>query len=957
METSVKQTIVVIGSGAREHAWAKTLLRTNSTPATVQRRVYVCPGNSGMREEGRIELLKIDALSDKFVQFCKALSVDLVVVGPEQYLMSGVVDRLSSAGIVCFGPERAAAKIEGSKLFCKDIFQAENIPTAPYWNRPCLEDFLQEHEPSSIVIKASGLAAGKGVVLPSTTEEVLDNPVVRGEYGPEWFIESRLFGEEVSVMAVCNGFECQLMPQAQDYKRVYDGDQGPNTGGMGAVAPVHVLTSTEESFVHQCLTRIVKRLQYRGILYAGLMKTSEGVFFLECNCRLGDPEAQVLLSLVESDLYEVCRQSMLATPDTPSYTRKIQWKSHTAVNIVLSHEAYPGYKLSLHTPVSAIPNLKELDSNISVFSGNIRNLKGQYFTTGGRVASVCACVPGTGPWQWSSAVQQAYDFAAKHIQYEGKFYRRDIGQKWLPQTMPHCVHIAVLGSTRGSSLLPILDKIRAHELNAKVSVVLSNRKSSQLLDVARSRGIPTVYLPCKRGDSEYDRKIIDILRTFPIDVVFLVGYMKIVSSILVDEFQGRMFNIHPSLLPKFAGGMDLDVHQQVIQAREQWTGCTLHYVSSRVDEGAILSQRQIQVNTENSQTLKQQVQALESECLEQCLKDMSHRPLTYKTAGVDIDKSDSIVDHIQHTTNIPTEHFGATFDLDLYSRTHAGSGNCFRSLQNVHPLRRFAATTDGVGTKLEIASELGIYNTIGIDLVAMSVNDLYAQGVKPLYFLDYLALDHMDVDLVKNLLHGVQKGCEMASCDLIGGETAEMRDIYRHGKFDMAGFAFGEEICTSVPFPRSVKSGNILYGLQSSGFHSNGYTLVRRVLERLVKNGDRSERIEKLKACLTATRIYSEIPSMLEELGENLRAMAHITGGGITDNIARMLPRTGSVECKLHEWTFPPIFQWIQKEAQLSREDMLNTFNCGYGFVCILNSRLPSNSVWNGVLREIGYLV
>lgn len=955
--TTTEQRIIVIGSGAREHAWARTLLRTNSDPHRFTRKVYVCPGNSGMREEG-IELLKLDALSPKFVTFCKSMRVDLVVVGPEQYLMSGVVDTLTQHNIICFGPKRAAARIEGSKLLCKQILAENNIPTAKYWVRPHMQEFLQKHSPQSIVIKASGLAAGKGVVLPSSYKEALNNPVVNGEYGSEWFVESRLEGQEVSLMAMCNGFECQLMPQAQDYKRIYDNDRGPNTGGMGAIAPVSVLSAEETQQVHAQMTQIVKQLNYRGILYAGLMKTTEGVFFLECNCRMGDPEAQVLLTLAQSDMYAMCRYSMLATAEAPSFPERLKWKTGTAVNIVLSHCEYPRNRLTLHTAMSNIPEKMEfLHGNvpISIFSGSMENLRGSFYTKGGRVASVCAHATGIGEWSRIHAIQTAYDYAAKHIDYAGKFYRRDIGRYWLPQQMAHTVHIAVLGSTRGSSLRPILDQIKNQQLNVKITVVLSNRKRSQLLDVARENGIPAIYLPCKKNDHKYDEKIVNLLRTFSVDALFLVGYMKIVSPTLIDEYASSIFNIHPSLLPKYAGGMDISVHEAVIQNKEKWTGCTLHHVTSDVDGGTIVDQRQLRVQTTNPIELKQQVQQLESECIAQCLRNLSFRPLTYKIAGVNIDTSNAFVNHLAQTTSISTQHFGAVFSID--NAEAVATRSCFRQNKSVVPSRRFAATTDGVGTKIELAIALHKMDTIGIDLVAMSVNDLYAQGVQPLYFLDYLALDRIHLDVVKELVSGVQAGCQEASCELIGGETAEMRDVYRQGKCDMAGFALGEELCSSNPFPRTIQAGYFVYGLPSSGFHSNGYTLVRRLLDRYSRKVSKEEYETIAHQCLKPTRIYHEIPQLMSDLGDNLRSMAHITGGGLLDNVSRMLPQTHTLRCKFHDWTFPALFKWAQKEAQLSCAEMLSTFNCGYGFVCILKSPLPPSSPWQGILREIGCIM
>jgi phosphoribosylformylglycinamidine cyclo-ligase len=250
------------------------------------------------------------------------------------------------------------------------------------------------------------------------------------------------------------------------------------------------------------------------------------------------------------------------------------------------------------------------------------------------------------------------------------------------------------------------------------------------------------------------------------------------------------------------------------------------------------------------------------------------------------------------------------------------------------------AATDGVGTKLKLAIDTGIHDGIGIDLVAMSVNDIVVQGAEPLFFLDYFATGKLDLGVAETVIADIARGCQEAGCALIGGETAEMPGLYAAGDYDLAGFAVGA-VERGASLPRNdIAAGDVILALPSTGVHANGFSLVRRVVEqsglRLTGPAPFAPELPLGQALLTPTRIY--VRQILETIRRTgaVKGLAHITGGGLTDNIPRVLPPTLAAEIDLGAWTLPPVFTWLMREARLSEEDMLRTFNCGIGMIVIV---------------------
>ena len=305
--------------------------------------------------------------------------------------------------------------------------------------------------------------------------------------------------------------------------------------------------------------------------------------------------------------------------------------------------------------------------------------------------------------------------------------------------------------------------------------------------------------------------------------------------------------------------------------------------------------------------------------------------LTYAGAGVDIDAGNALVERIKPAAKATARPgvmaglggFGALFDLKA-----AGYSD---------PV--LVAATDGVGTKLRIAIDTGLFETIGIDLVAMCVNDLVCQGAEPLFFLDYFATGKLEVEAAARIIEGIARGCEVSGCALIGGERAEMPGMYAGGDFDLAGFAVGA-MERGASLPAGVAAGDVLLGLASDGVHSNGYSLVRRIVERAGLSWDAAAPFggESLGcALLTPTRLYVK-PVLAALRAGGVHGLAHITGGGLTENLPRVLPEGLGADVDLGAWILPPVFGWLAREGGLGEAEMLKTFNAGIGMVLVVDA-------------------
>lgn len=735
--------VMVIGSGAREHALAWKLAQSPRL-----KHLFIAPGSPGTRGLGEnVEIPMIDA--DGLVRFALDHHVDLVVIGPEAPLADGLTNEFMRAGVRVFGPSSEAALIESSKVFSKQFMMRHNIPTARFaifqQLEPALAYLKQAKYP--LVIKASGLSAGKGVVLPNSLEEGeaclrgMISGLNYGEAGREVVIEERLDGPEVSLLAFSDGVNVKPMVPAQDHKRLLDGDMGPNTGGMGAYAPASLCSPEMVSDLTQrVLQPTVDGMRaegrpFVGVLYVGLILTSQGAKVLEYNCRFGDPETQVILPLLKSDLLDIveaCASGRLA--ETP-----VEWRTGSAACIVLASENYPS------KPVIG-REIEGLNRNLAdtiVFYAGTRSENGRIFSAGGRVLAV------TG---WGNdlpqALKKAYA-AVECIHFGGMQYRKDIG----------------------------------------------------------------------------------------------------------------------------------------------W-------------------------------------QAMKSK------DERASAPSAYAASGVNIDAGN-------HAVQMMSEAVRSTYTPQVL----AGIGS-FGGLFAADFLKEFSspvlvASTDGVGTKVKLAVETGRYQTIGQDIVNHCIDDILVQGARPLFFLDYFATSKLAPEIVAEVVGGISNACREAGCVVLGGETAEMPGVYVSGEFDLAGTIVGVVERERILPRRDFRAGDVLVGLRSSGPHTNGYSLIRKIFDGVALETVYPQLGLPLGEVLqTPHRSYFKVLwPILEKSPELLKGLAHLTGGGFIENIPRILPENLNAVVRVGSWPVPALYRLIKERGGVDELEMLRVFNMGIGMVAVVDPK------------------
>ncbi len=419
--------VLVVGSGGREHALAWKISQSKKVE-----KVFCAPGNAGISQIAECVGIKADDVNG-LRKFAKDNAIDLTVIGPEAPLVAGIVDEFKSAGLKCFGPSKAAARLEGSKIFAKEKMKKFNVPTASF------REFTSEKEAVGylesakfpLVVKADGLAAGKGVFVASESEfaeEAIHRMLVKREFGEassKILIEECLVGEEASILAFSDGRHFKVMQSAQDHKRIFDGDQGPNTGGMGAYSPAPVVTEKikkqveEEVFRRMIGGMAAEGTPFVGVLYAGLMITDDGPKVLEFNARFGDPETQPILMRLKTDLVDIIEHTIDGKLDKIN----IEWDKRAAVCVVLASKGYPG-EYQKGAVISGLNDSARLQDTFVFHSGTALK-DGKVVTTGGRVLGVTAMGDPVG-----TAIDNAYK-AVRLISFDGMHYRSDIGAKAL----------------------------------------------------------------------------------------------------------------------------------------------------------------------------------------------------------------------------------------------------------------------------------------------------------------------------------------------------------------------------------------------------------------------------------------------------------------------------------------------------------------------------------------------
>ncbi|MHB8483335.1 MAG: phosphoribosylamine--glycine ligase [Nitrospiria bacterium] len=419
--------ILVVGSGGREHA---LVWKAAQSPRV--KYLYAIPGNPGIAQFAECISIRADDI-DSIVSFASRERIDLTIVGPEVPLSKGICDRFQEKGLRIFGPTQRAARIESSKIFSKSLMVKYHIPTAKsesFTTLNAARKFIKESQ-KPLVIKADGLAAGKGVIIAQTDGEAFEaldsfmNKKNLGEAGESVLIEEFLEGEELSYLVITDGKTVLPLSAAQDYKKIYDGEKGPNTGGMGAYSPVPLVMndSLENVILNEIMVPMVRALEkegspFSGFLYGGLILTKKGIKVLEFNARLGDPETQAILPRLESDLIEVLDAAL----DHRLNQIRLRWSRKSVVCVVLASEGYPGPFRS-EVPIKGLERLELMKDRCFVFHAGTELKNGDLVTSGGRVLGVTA---------WGHSLREAREFVyegTSKIHFQGMQYRKDIGLK------------------------------------------------------------------------------------------------------------------------------------------------------------------------------------------------------------------------------------------------------------------------------------------------------------------------------------------------------------------------------------------------------------------------------------------------------------------------------------------------------------------------------------------------
>lgn len=627
--------ILLIGSGAREHAIARAIKKSTSNPDLF---CFAANQNPGIQRlstgytVGKIDdPLAILAYADDY-------RIDLAIIGPEAPLAAGVADKLWDNNIACIGPKQRLAQIETSKGFARDLLSEYKIPGCPKYKNfssmEGVENFLKELC-ELYVIKADGLMGGKGVKVAGdhlrSRQEALAYCQELIKHGGKFVIEEKLAGQEFSLMSFCDGTRLAHLPVVQDHKRAHEDDQGPNTGGMGSYSEANhglkFLTETDMQQARKINQMTAWALRdkfgedYKGILYGGFMITKDGVKLIEYNARLGDPEAMNALAILQSDFIDLC-QAIIKGNLTQAHARFANQATVCKYAVPLGYPDKPLKNQKIE--VSGVENQEQL------YYASVEQRPDGLYEMGSRAIAVVGI---------GHTLAEAEKIAEQEIrQIKGPlFHRRDIGKeefinkkvemmRVLRNSGP--IKLAILGSTKGTDLEAIAKAINNGELLASIAVVISNKSDAYILERAKKLGLPTIYVSQnnengqKKTREKFDQEVINILDKYKIDLILLIGYMRVLSAPFVGRYKNRIMNVHPSLLPAFAGGMDMNVHEEVLKAGVKVTGCTVHLVDEGVDTGPILTQKWLAVKPNDTpETLKAKVQKLEGEAFIEAIKN------------------------------------------------------------------------------------------------------------------------------------------------------------------------------------------------------------------------------------------------------------------------------------------------------------------------------------------------
>ncbi|KAG8269363.1 hypothetical protein J6590_004657 [Homalodisca vitripennis] len=985
--------VLVIGGGGREHAICWKLAMSPKV-----KKVYAAPGNVGIGEMSKAENVDLNLKDFKAVaEWCIREDVSLVVVGPEDPLANGIADTLVAAGIKCFGPSKLAARIEAYKDWAKEFMKRHDIPTARWEtftdfskakefiysvqlpaytvNVGCpgkgtvdgnaqeacgLFHFHLRDNPQlsydMLVVKATGLAAGKGVVVAESRDEVcaaIEEALVNNKFGTAGntvIVEERLEGHEVSVLGFCDGRTVKAMVPAQDHKRALNGDLGPNTGGMGAYAPCLLLSPRAlKSVEENILQRAVKGLSeegcpFVGVLYAGLMMTRTGPKVLEFNCRFGDPETEVLLPLLESDLYEI----MLACCEGRLEEQNIEWeKNMSVVAVIMASKGYPESS-SKGDVIEGVKDVME-SSGTQVFHCGTGMVDGKLVTAGGRVLAV---VSKSESLSMTATLATA---ACQRIHFPGAQFRTDIAHKGIPRWILKRGKLTYKASgvdiAAGDALVSTIKPAVAATSRAGVMGQLGgfaaafDLKEAGYEDpilVSGTDGVGT-KLKITQECGQYSSLGQDLVAMCVNDVLCQGAALSTYSlmPLLIAQECGQYSSLGQDLVAMCVNdvlcqGAALSTYSLmpllvILTDRPgMWTDLVAMCVNDVLCQGAALSTYSLILlvtyrspRNVDSTPLWVRIWWL---CVSMmCCVKIAQECGQYSSLGQDL-VAMCVNDVLCQGAALSTYYLILLVTYRLP-----------RNVDSTPLWVRIWWLCVSMMCCVKIAQECGQYSSLGQDLVAMCVNDVLCQGAAPLFFLDYFACGHLAVNVAGEFINGVAEACNLAGCALVGGETAEMPGLYKDGDFDVAGFVVGAvERKHLLPRVSEISAGDVVIGVPSSGLHSNGFSLVRRVMDLHGLSYDSPSPFSNKtlgEELLTPTKIYvKDVMPFIDKV----KAIAHITGGGLVENIPRVLPSDVSVRLDASHWPLPPVFGWLAVAGGVGKKELLRIFNCGIGLVLIV---------------------
>ncbi|KAL9925543.1 trifunctional purine biosynthetic protein adenosine-3 Gart [Glossina fuscipes fuscipes] len=1093
----VGKQLLVIGNGGREHAICWKLAQSAQVT-----KIYALPGNPGIALEKKCEnVLGVNAKDFNAIsKWCLDKKIDMVIVGPEDPLAEGLADVLQRAGMRCFGPGQNGAQIEADKKWAKDFMLRHKIPTARYESFTSTQkakEFIKSAPYKALVVKASGLAAGKGVVVAANTneacqavEQILGDKKF-GSAGETVVVEELLTGEEVSILAFVDRNTVRIMLPAQDHKRLKDNDLGPNTGGMGAYCPCPLISAEALELVRtQVLEKALiglrsEGISYCGVLYAGMMLTPDGPKTLEFNCRFGDPETQVILPLLETDLFDV----MFACCNNQLKEIDLKWRNGvSAVGVVMASAGYP----ETSTKGCVIEGIPSNTADEVVFhSGVAKNSDGKFVTNGGRVliavslrsdlrqaaldsTRMCQNIrfSGGGAQFRSDIAQKAFKCQTASLSYKDSGVDIDAGDalvqrikvlsagttkrpgvlgglggfgglfrlKELKYKNPViCEAVNGVGSKiqlslahdmyealgydlfamcanevleSGAEPVAFLDYIACGKLEVPVAAQIVKgisdgcRAANCALVGGETAEMPSVYEIGKYDIAGYCVGIIekgnelpkfdlyeegDLLVALPSSGLHCAGFNAILSYI-------KKFDIDLNKKSEF-GDRNKTLAQQLAETSYIYVSNVLQLIHSKaikavahITSGLLTDVSRIiptNLNFEvcldfNSlkipevfpwlaaklklkpETLLENLNCGVGMVMVVSKTNTNWRQLLRDAVCLGTLKSTKSspqvrVRNFAETLEKLTAKYGATGSNEL-KETH------YRALQATLTQKSEARSetyktqsgkrltevpktitdpimimgTDGVGTKIKIAQQTKRNGSVGIDLVAMCVNDILCNGAEPYTFSSYYACGEVEEHISSKIMDGVVEGSRQAGSSLIGTHISEVPLLYKHDVYDLAGFSLGiAENSRTLPKTGDIQPGDVLIGLPSSGVHSNGFSLVHAVMKVAgVGFNDKAPFSNATfgEEFLKPTKIY--VKALAPILCQGLvKAMAHITGGGLTENIPRVLRNDLAVHLNADNFTIPPVFAWLGLKGNITSAEMQRTYNCGLGMVLVVDPK------------------